>query len=141
MIRTEDPKKVIATFGILTISGYAEGTFITIEPSGVSFEKRQGAGGEVDRINKNNTSYKITFSLMGTSAVNDQLSALLIADERTSIGKLPFMIKDLAGTSVLVTTDAWIMGWPNRDRADSLNSVQWVIETGPGEYFMGGNGV
>ena len=138
-VRTFDPKLVIATFGPVEIKGYAEGTFINIEPSGDAFEKARGADGGVDRVNKNMFDGQITFTLKQTSLTNDQLTALHKADQLTNTGKLPLLIKDLNGTTVAAAAQAWIRRLPAAGMADSMSTREWIIDTGLIEIFVGGN--
>ena len=45
-VKTFDPKMVVLTFGNITLSGYAEGTFVRVNRSGDAFAKSKGAGGD-----------------------------------------------------------------------------------------------
>ena len=79
-VKTYDPKMVVITFGVIPISGYAEGTFVSVNRSGDAFVKSKGAGGDVERINKNQGDFEVTVTLQQTATVNAELSAALAAD-------------------------------------------------------------
>ena len=83
-VRTYDPAKVRILVGALVLTGFADGTFVKITRSGDAFEKKRGADGTIDRINKNAVDFEVEFSLKGTNPQNAQLSALLAADHTCS---------------------------------------------------------
>lgn len=138
-VRTFDPKKCIITFGTVTLLGFAEGTFVTITPSGPSFEKAKGADGSIDRVNKNADDYTIATVLKRTSPTNASLSALLIADKLSNTGKLPFTVKDIGGTSLFFAPIAWIQGFPTAADSDSIETREWMFDTGIASNVIGGN--
>ena len=138
-VRTYDPKKIVGTWGAIIFSGYADGTFITIERNGDLFEKRKGADGSVDRINKNANDFSATLNLMQTSLINDLLSAVMITDGLTNLGIFPLTIKDLRGNTLFFAAQAWIAKDPDDEEGDSLAGREWRFDTGPAEKFTGGN--
>ena len=99
-VKTYDPKMVVITFGVIPISGYAEGTFVSVNRSGDAFVKSKGAGGDVERINKNQGDFEVTVTLQQTATVNAELSAALAADQVTNAGVFPLTIKDLLGKTL-----------------------------------------
>jgi hypothetical protein len=138
-VRTYDPKKVIVTFGPLIMTGYAEGTFITISRNGDLFESVRGSDGGVDRVNKNAGDFTVTLTLKQTSLSNDGLSLAVETDLRTNAGVLPLVVKDLRGTSLFVAGQAWIAKDPDDENSDSLSSREWRFSTGVATKFTGGN--
>ena len=139
VVRTYDPKLVIVTFGAIPITGFAEGTFVSIAGNGDRFEKSKGADGTVDRVNKNANDYAVTITIKQTSLTNDLLSAVLNADLLSNTGKFPLTIKDLNGTALFFAPQAWIAKDPDDEYSDTLSSREWRIDTGPGTKFTGGN--
>lgn len=138
-VRTYDPKLIIAVFGPVIFTGYAEGTFLAIAGNGDKFEKSRGADGTVDRINKNSFDYSVTFTVKQTSLTNDALSAVLTADVLSNAGKFPLTIKDLNGTELFFAAQAWIAKDPDDSYSDSLETREWRIDTGIASKFTGGN--
>ena len=139
LVRTYDPKQVIITFGVAVLTGYAEGTFVKIARSGNAFDKRKGADGTVDRVNKNANDFGVSITLMQTAPVNAVLSALLAADQISNVGVLPLVIKDLNGTTLFTAAQAWIEKDPDDEFADGLGNREWKFATGPGAKLTGGN--
>jgi hypothetical protein len=138
-VYTYDPKQVVVTFGGIIVSGYAEGTFISIASNGDSFAKRKGSDGSVDRINMNVYDYSVTLTLMMTSPTNALLSAALIADKETNTGVVPLTVTDLSGNSVFTAAQAWIAKDPDDEYGDSLATREWRIDTGAAVKSTGGN--
>ena len=138
-VKTFDPKMVVITFGSIPISGYAEGTFVSVNRSGDAFAKRKGAGGDVERINKNQGDFDVTVTLLQTTPTNKELSAVLAADQVTNAGVFPLTIKDLLGETLFFAPQAWIRKDPEWEDGDDLNSRAWIFDTGIGSNLIGGN--
>ena len=137
---TFDLKRTTTLLGGLPIKSFAKGDSIKVEQEGNDFTKEVGADGYTDRVKNNATSLKITVQLAQTSPVNDQLSALLIADKLTLKGIVPFAYKDLNGTSFVTAKSAWLTGPSTITNGEEGKVREWIIETG-GIYafFVGGN--
>lgn len=138
-VATYDPKKIIVTWGTTIISGYAEGTFVSIQRNGQSFEKHRGAGGEVERVNKNAYDFTVEITLQQTAAVNAILSAALTADAISNVGVLPLVVKDLLGATLYTFPQAWIAQDPNGEYGDDTTKRTWRFETGISAEILGGN--
>ena len=138
-VKTFDPKMVVITFGSIPISGYAEGTFVSVNRSGDAFAKRKGAGGDVERINKNQGDFEVTITLLQTTPTNKELSAVLAADQVTNAGVFPLTIKDMLGETLFFAPQAWIRKDPEWEDGDDLNSRAWTFDTGIGSNLIGGN--
>jgi uncharacterized protein YkvS len=139
VVRTYDPKKYVIIFGAIPVTGFAEGTFISIARNGDIFEKSRGADGSVDRINKNAFDFSVTITIKQTSLTNDAFSAVMLVDMKNNTGVYPLTIKDLGGTTLLFAKAAWIAKDPDDENGDTLGSREWRIDTGPGTKFTGGN--
>lgn len=138
-VRTFDFKKTVTSFGVAGITGFHEGTVISIDRSGDGFEKSRGADGTVDRINKNAYDFEVKITLKQTAQSNETLSALFAADQLSNAGVLPLTIRDLNGTTLFVAPQAWIAKDPTAELGDSLNAREWTFHTGAGVFFQGSN--
>ncbi len=138
-VRTFDPKLVVITFGALSISGYAEGTFVSVNRSGDAFAKSKGAGGDIERVNRNQGDFEVTVTLQQTSPTNAELSAILAADQASNAGVWPLTIKDMLGQTLFFAPEAWIRKDPEWEDGDDLNSRAWVFDTGIAANLIGGN--
>ena len=138
-VRTFDPKLVVITFGALSISGYAEGTFVSVNRSVDAFAKSKGAGGDIERVNRNQGDFEVTVTLQQTSPTNTELSAILAADQVSNAGVWPLTIKDMLGQTLFFAPEAWIRKDPEWEDGDDLNSRAWVFDTGIAANLVGGN--
>lgn len=138
-VRTFDPKLVVITFGALSISGYAEGTFVSVNRSGDAFAKSKGAGGDIERVNRNQGDFEVTVTLQQTSPTNAELSAILAADQASNAGVWPLTIRDFSGNTLFFAAEAWIRKDPEWEDGDDLNSRAWVFDTGIAANLVGGN--
>ncbi len=129
-VQTYDPKKVIVTFGGTPLSGYADGTFITVAPSADTFAKVVGADGEVARGRSNDDTAEVTITLMQTSLSNKVLSTIRAADKIGSSGILPLSITDLSGASLYFWPQAWIRRSPDGEFAKEVGERAWIFDTG-----------
>ena len=138
-VKTYDPKMIVITFGVIPISGYAEGTFVRVNRSGDAFSKSKGAGGDVERINRSQGDCGVSRTLQQTAGTNAELSAALAADMATNAGVFPLTIKDLLGQTLFYAPQAWIRKDPEWEDGDELNAREWTFDTGIGSNFLGGN--
>lgn len=138
-VKTFDPKMVVMTWGVIPISGYAEGTFVRVKRSGDAFAKSKGAGGDIERINRNQGDFEVAITLQQTSGTNKELSAALAADIATNAGVFPLTVKDLLGTTLFYAPQAWIRVDPEWEDGDELNAREWTFDTGIGANLVGGN--
>lgn len=140
MTGTYDPSRVTVTVGAAVLSGFAEDTFISIEEIGDGVTSVSGADGEVARAMSSDRRCRVTITLQQTSAGNDILSALLQADRISGgDGIFPITVADLRGRTVFNASEAWVTKLPNAEFGVTVGSREWVIETGKGNYFVGGN--
>jgi hypothetical protein len=126
--------------GIL-VSGYASGTFITVERTEDSFKLQKGADGEGVRTRTNNRSGTITFTLLQSSLTNILLSALMTLDETSAGGDgiLPSLLKDNSGTTLAKAEESWLTKPSNIEYADDGTNREWVITCNALDTVVGGN--
>jgi len=139
-VRTFDPAQVVILLGGAPMSGYADGTFITIERETDTFQKESGADGVISRIKMNDKSTLVTLTLSQTSPSNNALSILHNTDELTGLGVVPLVIKDLSGTSTYFSGNAWIKKPASFVGGKEFNDREWTIDCAETEFFTGGNG-
>lgn len=141
-VKTYDPKKVMAIFGPVVLTGFAEDTFINIETDGDGITAIVGCDQEIVRsIDPGSVMKKITFSLLQSSDSNDLLSAIHDVDNQAGAGLLPLAIKDLSGRLLMMSDQAWITKKPsvNRGKSASDGKCQWVLLAAvPDTAFMVG---
>lgn len=138
MLRTYDPRNVLASFGSVSITGFADGTFVNIERASDAFSKVVGAGGDVVRTRNRDRSGTVTFTLLASAPENDLLAAIAAEDELAGTGVRPIMVKELNGTTLAAAQNAWVRKVPNAEYAKEHGTREWAIDVEALDLFIGG---
>jgi hypothetical protein len=138
-VKTYSPKDVSVIVAGTQISGFAEDSFVTVERDSDAFTKIVGADGEVSRSASADLSGTITLTLLGTSASNDILAALAIADAISLNGEFPVLIKDELGTSLHTAPTSWIQKASTKEYGAEIGDNEWVLQCSELIEFVGGN--
>jgi len=119
-----DPKEVNLFHGVLQISGFADGTFITVAKTDKDLWKNfVGAHGEVTRTKNNNKSGMITFTLQSTSPSNAALDLL-----KHNPVAVPTLVKNNSGGKhIAAGIDTWIQSDPDKSYGAEQQNVEWTI--------------
>lgn len=138
-MKTYDAKQVVLSWGGVQLSGFPEGTFITISKSANNVTRKVGIDG-VSRSINNDKTYDVTITLEGTSVSNDYISGIRILDDATGKGVLPFLMTDLSGSTVFFAESMWVAKDADVDFGNEISEYAWAFETGNvDEYNIGGN--
>ena len=138
-VKTYDPKNTVVTVAGIPVGGYADGTFIKVTRDEDAFKKVTGADGYTARVKSNNRGGAIEITLMQTSSSNSLLSALAVADELTSAGIVPVMVKDLTGVSTSFSGTAWVKKMPDQEFSKELSNRVWILDCADLFTAAGGN--
>lgn len=122
-----NPKKVSISVRGFQITGFAEGTFVSIKKAQDRFKKKVGTDGEVVRSLVADESGEIEITLMHTSASNNILDAISREDRLLQTGVFPVQIKDISGTTIFTCAQAWIQKDPDQEFGDDAGSRTWVL--------------
>jgi hypothetical protein len=139
MVLQYDPKQVAIIIGGKVMSGFADGTFVTIKRAEKAFNLKIGVDGEGTRSKSNNKSGMIEIVLMQSSASNDDLSALTAADELSNLGAVPCLVNDKSGRTLASCLTGWVQKYPDAGFAKEVETRTWIIETDNLALFIGGN--
>lgn len=137
--KTYDAKQVVVSYAGFTLSGFAEGTKVTVEYDEDAWTKQVGVDGEVTRSKSNNRAGRVTVQLMQSSDSNQILSSLAEADRLSNAGAVPLMIKDNSGNSLHTAENAWIMKIPSAEYGVEAGPREWVFDCGTIVSNIGGN--
>jgi len=129
MLNHYDPKEVLITFGEILLEGYADDTFVRIDPNADNAQLFMGVDGQGTRGIINDKSATISFILAASSKSNPLLSALAKLDRATGAGVRPLLVKDKSGTSLFVAPTAWIQREPTREYGAMPGTREWTIVT------------
>jgi hypothetical protein len=127
---TYDPKKVIITLGGVPIGGYADGSFVQVDPNSETWTKKVGADGEVSRSLSNDNTHTVQITLKQMSLSNAYLRTVMNANKLTGLGMLPLSITDLSTGTPRFWPQAWVSTDPSFGRAKEETDMQWTIHTG-----------
>lgn len=141
MSKTYDPLQVSVILGSHIVTGFADGTFVSIERNNQTFELVSGASGETARAKSNDRSGTVTITLMQTSESNSVLSGFAAADELSNSGKFPIIVKDNNGDSLYEATEAWVQQPASVEFSKEISEREWVLETGELIMVTGGTPV
>ena len=99
-IKTYNPKEVTIALGNHIVAGYADDSFITIDPNGDGVTKKVGCDGEIVRSISPDDTYIVKLTVLQTSETNSFLQNRFKQDRQTGDGMFPILIKDLKGGMV-----------------------------------------
>jgi hypothetical protein len=128
-IKTYNPKEVVVACGTHIVSGYADDSFISIEPNGDGITKKVGCDGEIARSISPDNTYKVKITLLQNSDSNSFLSNIADYDRATGNGLFPVLIKDLRGGLLFATEAAWVIKKSPATRGKETNNREWEIDT------------
>lgn len=134
---------IISTEGMNHIvTGFAEGTFVSIEPVEDRITPVYGAKGEAYRAMSGVRAFNVTITLSQTSHSNDVLTYLLDNDRETLDGTFTVTVKDSSGTTLLTDRCSYIGTEPSQSFSGggSIESREWTIHTPSPDRSIGGNG-
>lgn len=139
MAKTYDPSQLQIIVGGFQISGFADGSFVTVARNADAFALYMGTDGEGTRAKSNNKSGRITFTLAQSSDSNAILSGIAAADELANSGVIPVLVKDGSGISLYAAETAWIVKYPDSEFGREVGTREWILETDSLAVFVGGN--
>lgn len=138
--RTYDPGQHVLTYNNVPITSFAKGSYITAKRNSDVFSMKVGAAGEVARNRSRDATGTVKVSLMATSPENDLLSAMLTNDEAGVPGSYGTLaLRDMNGTTKILSTSAWIKRWPDVEEADEMANRDWEFDCADFQVFVGGN--
>lgn len=132
-VKTYNPKEVTVALGNHIVSGYAEDSFVTIDPNGDGVTKKVGCDGEIVRSISPDDTFIVKISLLQTSDTNSWLQKRVKKDRKDGSGAFPILVKDLKGGLVFSCDQAWPKGPASRGYGKEAGNREWELHTGSGE--------
>ena len=129
-VKTYNPKEVTVALGNHIVTGFADDSFITIDPNGDGITKKVGCDGEIVRSVSPDDTYVIKLSLLQTSATNSFLQGKVAQDIKNGSGTFAVTVKDLKGGMVFSTDSAWATKPASRGYGKEATNREWEIHTG-----------
>src|SRR6188472_1379309 len=110
VVRTYNAAKILVVFNGVPLTGYADGTFVSIEMQNDGVTTQVGADGELARAVNADRRCTVTVTLQQTSPANDFLSTMFAVDALTCGGRIgPILVQDLCGDTLFAASEAWIV--------------------------------
>ena len=129
-VKTYNSKDVIISLGTHLVTGYADDSFVSIEPNGDGITKKVGCDGEIVRSISPDDTYIVKVSLLQTSDTNSYLQERHALDMKTGEGMFPILVKDLKGGLVFSSENAWVPKPASRGYGKDSTNREWEIHTG-----------
>jgi hypothetical protein len=115
---------------------------VTLKPVGERFTFRSGVDGATTMSeDKGKDNFTAEVELGYGSTANAKLSAfynLARASGGGTAGVAPFALKDRQGTSLVLTLEAVLVGWPDQERAAEVGTITWKFFLKQPTVFVGG---
>lgn len=139
-LATYMPEEVTILLAGIPVSGFIQGSFISVDKDVKPFTSKRTADGTVSRMYNNDQTYTITLTLYSGSDSNQLLTRLWQLDEITQRGKFPLMIKDRSGSDLFFSTTTWIEGIPSLVKSNQYEPRAWTLRSSSAVINIGGNG-
>ena len=138
-LATYDPSAVMIYLAGVAVEDVMDGTFVRIAKDSQVFTSVTSTDGQVYRKRSSSTSYTLSITLSSSSKTNKVLQYFLIADQLTSLGKFPLMIKDGSGSSLFFATTFWIEQQPDMVFSEDVRAMPWTIRCTGSTISFGDN--
>lgn len=126
-LTTYNPRKVTCALGNHIASGFADDSFITIEPAGDGTSVMVGADGEVIRSVDPNDLNTLKISLLQNSQTNDFLTKKYKQDLKDGTGTFSVNIADKMGGDQFSGAIAWVNKPASWGRGKAATNREWEI--------------
>lgn len=128
MLRPYAPKDVVVSWNGIPITGFAEGTFVTMKRSSESKKKSVGGQGDVCITMNADTSGEVELTLMQSSPANGLLAAALHAEELLKVPTVGvLLVSDPSGAVLGLSKNAFLMSFPSSDVGDEATDRTWMF--------------
>lgn len=131
---TYNPKKITCALGNHIVSGFADDSFITVEPAGDGTSYVIGADGEVARSIDPSRVYTVKISLLQNSNSNSYLQNMYDKDVKDGTGTFSVNINDLLGAEKFTSGIAWVSKPASWARGKQQGNREWEIIAAEGVF-------
>ena len=133
-VTSYNPKKVTCALGKHIASGFADDSFITIEPAGDGTSYVVGADGEIARSIDPSSVYTVKLSLLQASSTSSYLQKMYDKDKSDGTGTFSVNIADLLGDEKFTGSVAWVTKPASWGRGKQQSNREWEIVVGEGQF-------
>lgn len=129
-IMTYNSSKVKIALGTHAVTGYAEDSFVVIEPISGGVTSKSGCDGETVRSVDPNERFTVKLALLASSPTHKFLLNKYRQDKQDGSGIFPILINDLTGNEKFSASKAWVAKLPSKTNGMQSNNKEWTLETG-----------
>lgn len=122
--------KVKIALGSHSVTGYAEDSFVVIEPISSGVTAKAGCDGEIVRSVDPNERFTVKLVLLASSPTHRFLLNKYRQDKQDGNGVFPILINDLTGKEKFSADKAWVTKLPSSTKGKESQNKEWVLETG-----------
>lgn len=133
-VTTYNPKKVTCALGNHIVTGFADDSFITVEPAGDGTSYVVGADGEIARSIDPSKVFVVKIALLQASLSNSYLQRMYDKDVKDGTGTFPVNINDLLGKEKFTGGIAWVTKPASWARGKTQGNREWEIVVGEGVF-------
>lgn len=127
---TYNCSKVKIALGSHAVTGYAEDSFVVIEPLDSGVTAKAGCDGEIVRSVDPNDRVSVKITLLQSSPTHRFLLNRYKQDKKDGTGTFPILINDLTGKEKVSADMAWVTKLPAKTNGKESQNKEWVLETG-----------
>lgn len=127
---TYNCSKVKIALGSHAVTGYAEDSFVVVEPLDNGVTAKAGCDGEIVRSVDPNDRVTVKITLLQSSPTHRFLSNKYKQDKKDGTGTFPILINDLTGKEKVSADMAWVTKLPAKTNGKESQNKEWVLETG-----------
>ncbi len=135
-VTTYNPKQVTMAYGSHIVTGYAEDSFITVEPMGNGTSSKVGCDGEVVRSIDPDGRFSVKITVLQNSPTNAYLQQVYDKDRTTGDEIQPLLVKDIKGNTSFSADKAWVAKPMSFARGKEAGNVEWTLECADGQLEM-----
>lgn len=133
-VTTYNPKKVTCSLGNHIVTGFADDSFITVEPAGDGTSYTVGADGEIARSIDPSKVYTVKIALLQASRSNAYLQKMYDKDQKDGTGTFSVNLNDLLGVEKFTGGVAWVTKPASWARGKAQGNREWEIVVGEGTF-------
>ena len=129
-IMTYNSSKVKIALGSHSVTGYAEDSFVVIEPIDSGVTSKAGCDGEIVRSVDPNERFTVKLTLLASSQTHKFLMNKYNQDKKNGTGIFPILVNDLTGEEKFSASKAWVAKIPSKTNGMQSQNKEWTLETG-----------
>lgn len=129
-ISTYNASMVKIALGTHAVTGYAEDSFVVIEPIDSGVTSKAGCDGEIVRSVDPNERFTVKLTLLANSPTHKFLMNKYGQDKKDGSGMFPILINDITGAEKFSAAKAWVTKIPSKTNGKESQNKEWTLETG-----------